>query len=276
MRSILVLVFAVAGSALVAQDSGLTRLDQHDEVRGWAAVGRVEMRGQGFCTGALIAPDIVLTAAHCIVRKSDGKMIDPAGIVFRAGYRDGTSTADRSVKHSVAHPDYNYFDVDGARRIRNDVALLRLERPIPTNIAAPFEIADRPVGDKVSVVSYARERSEALSWQRECGVRGRQQGIASFTCDVYFGSSGAPVFDLSGRRAQIVSIISSGSRDGNSVRSWGPQITEPVAELKEALRTANGVKAAGGGKVSNIPQSDGARFIKLGDKSESGARFVRP
>ena len=47
-----------------AQSSGLKRRNTGDESRGWEAVGHLDVAGKGFCTGALIAPDLVLTAAQ--------------------------------------------------------------------------------------------------------------------------------------------------------------------------------------------------------------------
>ncbi|MFU8882009.1 MAG: S1 family peptidase, partial [Rhodobacterales bacterium] len=45
--------FAATGGAS-AQDTRLTRLDTGDQTRGWEAVGRLDIDGRGFCTGALI------------------------------------------------------------------------------------------------------------------------------------------------------------------------------------------------------------------------------
>ena len=71
-------------------------------------------------------------------------------------------------------------------------------QPIPSSVISPFVVARPSNGDAVSVVSYAEGREEALSWQRACRVTGRyQDGILGFDCDVSFGSSGAPVFDVS-------------------------------------------------------------------------------
>ena len=39
----------------------------------WPAVGRLTLDGgQGFCTASLIAPDIILTAAHCLYDEKTG------------------------------------------------------------------------------------------------------------------------------------------------------------------------------------------------------------
>ena len=37
-----------------------------------AAVGLVWMRGGGLCSGALVAPDVVLTAGHCVTQPIEG------------------------------------------------------------------------------------------------------------------------------------------------------------------------------------------------------------
>jgi protease YdgD len=74
-------------------DKALTRLDTADQARGWDAVGRIDLGTRGFCTGALIAPDLVLTAAHCLFDKETGARIAPAQIKFLAGWRNGRAAA---------------------------------------------------------------------------------------------------------------------------------------------------------------------------------------
>ena len=57
---------AMAGTTLSGENTRLKSLETTDAGRDWEAVGRLDRKGEGFCTGALIAPDIVLTAAHCL------------------------------------------------------------------------------------------------------------------------------------------------------------------------------------------------------------------
>ena len=54
-------------------------------VPGWDAVGRLNISGRSMCTGALIAPDLVLTAAHCLYDVHTGRAVDPRKIEFASG-----------------------------------------------------------------------------------------------------------------------------------------------------------------------------------------------
>ncbi|PZQ96672.1 MAG: trypsin [Cereibacter sphaeroides] len=257
-------------AAPVLADTGLDRLTRRDQSFGWEAVGRVDIGDKAFCTGTLIATDLVLTAAHCVYDGSTGQPEDVSTMRFRAGLSDGVSIAEVAVARAVAHPGYDPQEQTGKNSIGHDLALLQLAEPIPAAVASPFVVQSPGSAGEVSVVSYARGREDALSWQRSCRVLGRQQGLLAFNCDVDFGSSGAPVFDRSGNRARIVSIISAGRKDAEGTIAFGMELPSLLADLKTALRSGRGVieapKAAP--TIRRIGQSGGTRDIS--------ARFVKP
>lgn len=255
-----------------AQTSGLDRLTLRGDLLGWEAVGRLEI-DRGYCTGVLIAGDLVLTAAHCLFERGTEDRIDPRGISFRAGLRDGETIAERTGARAVVHPR---FDPDGAAsvdRIRHDVALVQLAHAIPTAVAAPFVVS--PLAEdarRVSLVSYGQGRDDALSRQRTCRVTQRGQGLFALDCDTASGSSGAPVFDLSGQRARIVSIISGSATTERGRVAYGMELPGIVADLRRRLRTGDGA----------WPDAPAAtpRRLQAGESSEAGQgggiQFLRP
>ncbi|MBN2498410.1 MAG: trypsin-like serine protease [Deltaproteobacteria bacterium] len=76
-----------------------------------------------FCSGTLIAPDVVLTAAHCLdVGRSKPKAMSPDALAIYVGDNppEDPSPEVHAVIETYIHPQYN------SRSITNDIGLVRL------------------------------------------------------------------------------------------------------------------------------------------------------
>jgi len=255
-------------SGAIAQDAQLKRLDNGDDAKAWEAVGRLDINGNGFCTGALIAPKLVLTAAHCMFDSDTGARINEGHIEFLAGWRNGRAGAYRDVARVAVHPDYRFDESLSSDRVRNDLALLELQQPIRNTSIKPFETAARPrPGDRVGVVSYAQDRSEAPSLQEVCKVLAQQEGVLITSCSVNFGSSGAPIFVIENGVAQIVSVVSAKAEVEGEDVSLGTALGQPLAELQAEMVAGNAIYLSG---------KQGQHRVGVGERGNGGAKFVSP
>lgn len=266
MRTVLALTICVLLGGGPAVAGGLLSLGSAEDGRHWDAVGRLEIDGNAFCTGALIAPDLVLTAAHCLYDSTTGARVPDERIQFLAGWRNGRAAAYRHVRYAVHHPDYDFSSPADARRVRNDLALLQLQHPINNTTIVPFETDHKPArGDEIGVVSYAKGRSEAPSLQELCEVLSRQEGVIVMTCQVDFGSSGSPVFSFESGAPRIVSVVSAKAEAQGEPVSLGVALDRPIDLLRDEIDAHSG--------LSGMP---GTRALTAGDRVETGAKFIRP
>ena len=99
----------------------------------------------GFCTGAVVAPNIVLTAAHCVA--------GPAAT--RVHFRDSRGAPVLiAVRRVAPHPGYR-ADAVAARAKSVDLALVETAEPLPASFA-PIAIGAAPddIGASVDIAGF--------------------------------------------------------------------------------------------------------------------------
>lgn len=195
-----------------------------------------------FCAGALIAPDWVITAAHCAYKSNEPVGPEQIQVLVASGTLGSNANERIGLRQIVHHADYTRSRRD------SDIALLQLERPVnrPTiGLVGRNDFAAELTNRTATVLGWGRTekvfRSDALMQvdvpivaQNTCVdayanlgyvVTGNMicAGFKEGGKDACTGDSGGPLvvsqLDASGNRFwQIVGIV-----------SWGKGCAKPDA-----------------------------------------------
>jgi protease YdgD len=181
----------------------------------WAAAGLLQMR-EGACTGMLIGPRLVVTAAHCLMDDAGQTQIKPQ--TFRAGAWGETDLARAGIAAQIVAPDYSPQSQTPNGGNGDDWALITLDRDLGLTVGfvrpyvlqkADIDRINRGEVFQISQAGYSWDTGEWLSGHMECRILTvYRDGSFIHDCDTTRGDSGSPILTMIDGEWRLVGIDS--------------------------------------------------------------------
>lgn len=195
------IVLGLALAATVPHASGAAAADiggrviVGPETGPWRAVGRLNVAGyrlRRHCTATLVAPDLALTARHCLGGFRGEEWVAPELVHFLPGYSRGGYLEHRQA--------VGYLPVgDEAVLVRLDGRAKVTPIPIAESGTAP--------GTALFEAGYSGDKGQVLTVDPACRFLGwSSDGLWNHDCEAIGGDSGAPILVDTGAGLAVAAI----------------------------------------------------------------------
>jgi len=210
----------LALTSAIADANELKVVDSTDPP--WPSIGRVNVAGYrttSMCTGTLIAPGLVLTAAHCLYNRSTGRPFPLDDLIFVAGVRRDEYSALLEPACIKTKGAYRPQQQPKLRDVRYDVGLIVLKEasslpPVPP--LSPEEAASLTRETRFQSVGYRRSRRFLPTVVPACRVLGTQEDSWVTDCVTESGASGGPLLVETANGLRVAGVMSARIDDARS------------------------------------------------------------
>lgn len=190
----------------------------------WNAVGEVETGAGNRCTGTLVGPRTIVTAAHCLVSADATRLVPPRDILFRIAGRTARGTALRSGPG---------FDAAREEPWRADWAIVTLDAPLGTGRALRMAQEPPREGLALTLPGWQHDRPGSLVADLDCrvvlfGTFGPQGMLVGHNCAGTMGSSGAPLLARDAGGGTVVVGVQAKAALGRALGVAVPAFTIPL------------------------------------------------
>lgn len=230
------------------------------------AVVMLRIGEEALCSGTLVAPNLVLTARHCVSQTDEGIACAPDGHALAGGVVGPDRPVGELVVYTgrksqsvvpAAHAARIFHD-DAVNLCNHDLALLLLDREVSDVSPAPLRLQDNTkAGESVTAVGWGLTTKDAIPSARQqrrsvpildvgpsAETPAHDMVVGESICS---GDSGGPALSQRGAVIGVVSYGGNGSYDpsrpsascvGASARNTYTRVAPFASLIRRAFRAA--------------------------------------